>query len=48
MLDKNAISAIEGAIQGGYTVEVKLENGNIVVIQKREKRTITYRGSAKS
>lgn len=46
MLDNGAIKAIENAMQDGCTVEVKVENGNVVVVQKREKRTVTYRGLA--
>ena len=45
-LDNGAIKAIENAMQDGCTVEVKVENGNVVVVQKREKRTVTYRGLA--
>ena len=43
-----AIKAIESIIKGGYTAEIKVENGNLVVIQKHEKRTVTYKGLAKS
>ena len=46
LLDKSAINAIENAMQDGCTVEVKVENGNVVIVQKREKRTVTYRGLA--
>ena len=46
LLDNGAIKAIENAMQDGCTVEVKVENGNVVVVQKREKRTVTYRGLA--
>lgn len=46
LLDNGAIKAIESAMQDGCTVEVKVENGNVVVVQKREKRTVTYRGLA--
>ena len=45
-LDNAAIKAIENAMQDGCTVEVKVENGNVVIVQKREKRTVTYRGLA--
>ena len=48
LLDDKAILAIESAVREGYTVEVKIEKGDIVVVQKREKRTITYRGLAKN
>ena len=46
LLDNGAIKAIENAMQDGCTVEVKVENGNVVIVQKREKRTVTYRGLA--
>ena len=46
LLDSAAIKAIESAMQDGCTVEVKVENGNVVIVQKREKRTVTYRGLA--
>jgi len=46
LLDNGAIKAIENAMQDGCTVEVKVENGNVVVVKKREKRTVTYRGLA--
>ena len=46
LLDNGAIKAIESAMQDGCTVEVKVENGNVVIVQKREKRTVTYRGLA--
>lgn len=48
LLDDKAIVAIDSSIREGYTVEVKIEKGNIVVVQKREKRTITYRGLVKN
>ena len=48
MLDDNAKKAIENVINSGYTAEIKVENGNIVVIQKREKRTVAYRGLVKN
>lgn len=43
LLNSEALAAIEVALEEGYIVEVKTERNALIIVKKREKRTITYR-----
>lgn len=40
MIDKNLIEQIEQAIIEGSIVELKIEKGDLVVVERREKRKL--------